>query len=103
MLYFVYLLECADGKYYVGVTNNLNKRIEEHREGYNEDSYTNEQLPLRLKYYLVFDNVFEAIKIEKELKNWSRAKKEAFFNRDWNKMHELSSCKNKTSHRNRLK
>jgi putative endonuclease len=103
MLYFVYLLECADGKYYVGVTNNLYKRFKEHQEGLKLDSYTSVRLPLHLKYYMVFDSIYDAIKTEKKLKKWSRIKKEAFFERDWQKMHELSRCLNKTSHKNRLK
>jgi putative endonuclease len=101
MSFFVYLLECNDGTYYIGVTNNLNRRLREHQEGIVSGCFTFSRRPVRLKYYLVFDNIYEAIKVEKKLKKWSKAKKDAYFKKDWEDLHELSRCKNLTSFKNR--
>ena len=100
---YVYLLECSDGKYYVGVTNNLARRLKEHDEGIDEFCFTFSRRPVLLKSYLVFDNFYEAIKVEKKLKKWSRAKKEAYFKKDLNALHEYSKCTNPTSHKNHSK
>jgi len=97
---YVYLLECCDHTYYVGVTNNLARRLKEHEEGIDETCYTFSRRPVILKNYLVFDNFHEAIKVEKKLKKWSKAKKEAYFKKDLKSLHELSKCKNVTSHKN---
>ncbi len=100
MLFYIYLLECNDGAYYVGVTNNLNRRLKEHQAGISSGCFTNSRQPVRLKNYRVFENINEAIKVEKKLKRWSKAKKEAYFKRDWKALHDLSSCKNPSSHKN---
>ena len=55
---YVYLLECCDGKYYVGVTNNLARRLKEHDEGIDELCFTVSRRPVVLKSYLVFDNFY---------------------------------------------
>ena len=81
--YFVYIVECTDGFYYTGVTNNLNRRIDEHNEGIDPKSYTFKRRPVVLKYWLCFTNVEKAIEWEKQLKGWSRKKKEALFIDDW--------------------
>ena len=100
MTFYVYLLECVDGLYYVGVTNNLKRRLQEHKEGIESGCFTNSRRPVSLKHYRVFDNINEAIKVEKKLKKWSRAKKETYFKREWDTMHKLSKCKNPSSHEN---
>ena len=97
---YVYLLECRDGSYYIGVTNNLTRRLIEHAEGVDIFCFTFSRRPVILKNYMVFDNFYEAIKVEKKLKKWSKAKKEAFFRKDNETLHELSKCKNHTSHKN---
>ena len=98
MVYYVYLLECNDGLYYVGLTNNLSRRICEHQEGINSECFTFKRRPVILKYYLIFDYINDAIYFEKKIKKWSRAKKEAFFKKDWKTMHEEAKCKNSSSH-----
>lgn len=100
MVYYVYLLECSDGLYYVGLTNDLSRRICEHQEGINPKCYTYTRRPVILKYYLIYDYIKDAINIEKKIKRWSRAKKEAFFKKDWKTMHEKAKCKNSSSHEN---
>lgn len=88
--YYVYILQCSDKSYYVGITNNLEKRILEHQEGICIKSYTYKRRPIKLMFNTQFTDVDEAIKFEKQLKGWSRKKKEAIINGDWNLLPELS-------------
>jgi putative endonuclease len=99
MEYFVYILECRDKSYYVGVTNDLARRMTEHTSGLKTDCYTFKRRPVLLKYFTTFDNPNDAIYWEKKLKKWSRVKKEAFMKKDWKKLHNLAECKNATSHK----
>jgi len=91
--YYVYILECSDGFYYTGVTNNLDKRIWEHNEGINKSSFTYNRRPVVLKYFQRFQNIDDAILFEKQIKGWNRKKKEALFNEDWNEIKQLSSIR----------
>lgn len=100
-VYYVYLLECSDGSCYVGVTNDLSMRITGHQQGFDKNCYTYKRRPVILKHYLVFDYIHDAIYVEKKLKKWSRTKKIAYFQKDWNTLHQKVACKNKTSHKNR--
>ena len=92
-IYFVYIIYCSDESYYIGVTNNIRRRFQEHRSGYNPTSYTAQRLPLKLVYYEVFKNVIEAIQREKQLKGWSRIKKEALIENRPNRLKILSKKK----------
>ncbi len=74
---FVYILECCDKSYYTGVTNDLKKRIRDHERGYMKTCYTFKRRPLKLVYYKEFGGAFKAIQFEKQVKGWTRAKKEA--------------------------
>lgn len=100
MEYYVYLLECSDGLFYIGVTNDLGRRVLEHQGGENPNCFTYERRPVILKYYMVFDYIDEAINYEKKLKKYSRAKKIALFKKDWVTMHKKAKCKNASSHEN---
>ena len=59
-LYYLYLIECSDGTYYVGVTNDLIRRVMEHEQGIDQTCYTFQRKPLKLKYHLTFTNIIEA-------------------------------------------
>ena len=48
--YFVYMLQCFDGTFYVGVTNDVTRRFAEHEYGLNDKCYTHMRRPLRLVY-----------------------------------------------------
>jgi putative endonuclease len=96
---YVYILECSDDTLYVGVTNNVGRRFIEHISGLHEDSYTFSRRPLKLVYCKQFSSPMEAIEYEKQLKGWTKAKKLALISNDLKLLHELSSCKNNTSHR----
>ena len=99
-LYCVYIIECSDKSYYTGVTNDLERRLEEHNSGLNEQSYTYSRRPVILKYCESFKYINDAILWEKQVKGWSRKKKEALFNHDWKTIKELAICRNETSHIN---
>jgi len=99
--YYVYLLECSDSTYYVGLTNDLDQRIMEHQQGFIQDCYTFGRRPVQLKYYINLDYINDAIKLEKRLKKWSRAKKLAYFEQDWDTLKSSSRCRNSSSHLNK--
>ena len=88
--YYVYILECSDGLYYTGVTNNIFRRLKEHNEGINPESFTYKRRPVVLKYCKYFRYILEAISWEKQLKGWSRKKKEALFVEDWEMIKKLA-------------
>ena len=98
--YFVYILKCADGSFYTGITNNLERRFNEHQSGYNPTAYTHSRRPVELVFYTDFPDPTQAIAFEKQVKGWSRKKKEAIIDRNWDRLKLLAECKNETSHRN---
>jgi putative endonuclease len=93
--YYVYILQCSDKTYYTGITNNLDRRIEEHISGFNKDSYTSKRRPVVLKFFTRFTDPNAAILFEKKIKKWSAKKKEALINEDYEKLVELSKCHSK--------
>ena len=88
--YFVYILKCADGSYYTGVTNNIEIRYRQHQSGDGASSYTASRLPVTLVFSEQFNDIMQAIALEKQIKGWSRKKKEAFINENWEDLKELS-------------
>ena len=88
--YFVYMVRCADGSYYVGITNNVDRRVAEHNLGIDEACYTHSRRPVQVVFVESFREVLDAIFVEKKLKGWSRAKKEALIAGDWSQVHLLA-------------
>jgi predicted GIY-YIG superfamily endonuclease len=88
-IYSVYMLKCADGSYYVGFTSNLSLRMAEHEAGLPEGSYTSKRLPVKLVWSAEFSTRDDAFRRERQLKGWSRAKKEALIRGDWDEIHEV--------------
>lgn len=74
--YFTYILECADGSYYVGSTTNLSQRVVAHNEGRGA-RWTAVRRPVRLVYSESHETEVEAVGRERQIKGWSRAKKQA--------------------------
>ncbi len=88
--YFVFIVECSDKSYYVGITQDLYAEIERMNLGANPKCYTFNRLPLTLKFYEVFSDVREALAAQRQLRGWSRKKKEALFDRNWDRIIELA-------------
>ena len=78
-MYFVYLLECQDGTYYIGTTNDVAKRVVAHNCGKTGAKYTKSRRPVKLRYVESLPDKGSALKREYELKQWSRQKKASLF------------------------
>lgn len=90
MDFFVYMLRCRDGSYYVGsARGSLEKRIAEHQAGA-YGGYTARRRPVALVYSDWFASVTDAVAAERKLKGWSRAKKEALIEGDWDRIKGLA-------------
>lgn len=87
--FFVYILECSDGSYYVGHTDDLQARIAEHEDG-SVDGYTARRRPIKLVYSCELPSRDAAFARERQLKGWSRGKKEALIRGDWELLHRLA-------------
>lgn len=94
--FFVYILQCSDGSFYTGHTDNLEKRLYEHNSGF-YDCYTRRKLPVSLVYHATFASRDEAIKAERQIKNWSRAKRQALVDNNWDLLKLLAKRCNKSS------
>ncbi|MEH6764500.1 GIY-YIG nuclease family protein [Aequorivita antarctica] len=91
--YYVYILSCSDGSYYTGVTSNLTQRLEDHQHRKHLNGYTSSRLPVELAYYCTFTEITIAIAAEKQIKKWSRAKKEALINEAYELLPNLAKKK----------
>ena len=74
-MYFTYILECADKTLYIGSTNNLERRVDQHNNSKRGAHYTKIRRPVVLKYKESFETFREARQRENELKGWPRQKK----------------------------
>lgn len=81
--YYVYILKCKDGTYYTGITSKLNERITDHQTGKYISSYTQNRRPVQLVYFCEFNDPKLAISKEKQIKKWSKEKKEALINGEY--------------------
>jgi predicted GIY-YIG superfamily endonuclease len=82
MAFYVYILRCSDGLYYTGQTDDLERRLAEHKRG-EYDGFTAGRLPVELMWCEMFPTRMEARDAEYRIKPWSRAKKETLFRSDW--------------------
>jgi len=94
--FHVYILRCADGSYYAGHTDNLESRIAAHHHSAIL-GFTSTRRPVKLVFSEQFQSRADAIGREKQIKRWSRAKKQALINSDWNRLTELSKSGGSTS------
>ncbi|OJY57982.1 GIY-YIG nuclease family protein [Thiobacillus sp. 0-1251] len=92
MSFWIYLLRCADGSFYAGHTDDLDKRIGEHATGAC-GGYTATRLPVELVWSQDCSTRIEALNFERQIKGWSRAKKEALIRGDWNEVSRLAKCR----------
>jgi putative endonuclease len=82
MAFYAYILQCKDCTYYTGQTDDLEKRLAEHREG-NKCRYTASRLPVELMWCQTFPTRDQARTAEHQIKNWSQAKKRALIAGDF--------------------
>ena len=90
---YVYILKCSDKTYYTGVTSNLEDRIFKHNAGFYSTCYTFKRRPLELVFFCEFTDINLAIEKEKQIKGWSKLKKEALINGDYVELVNLAKKK----------
>lgn len=88
MAFWTYIVTCADGSYYTGHTEDLERRLGQHNEGL--CSYTKKRRPVILAFAETFPTREEALARERQIKGWVRAKKEALIRGDWDDVIRLS-------------
>lgn len=74
-MFYTYILKCADETLYIGCTNNLEKRLEEHNTSKRGAHYTKIRRPVHLQYHEEYETLNEARRREAEIKSWRREKK----------------------------
>jgi len=89
MAFWAYILRCADGKFYTGHTDDLERRIGEHQTGGYCD-FTSRRLPVTLVWSEAFPSRIEALEAERIVGGWSRGKKEALIAGDWSMVSHLA-------------
>lgn len=94
--YFIYILECADGKLYTGMANNLERRFQEHQNGHDRNAYTFTRRPVKLVFSGEFNDVYFAMDWERRLKKCSAKKKRALIAGDSDLLQILSESHNCT-------
>ena len=92
MAAWTYILKCSDGSYYTGCTTHLDQRIGQHQAG-EHDGYTARRRPIEMVWAEEFQTIDQAIAVERQLKGWSRAKKDALIRGDFEALPELSRSK----------
>jgi len=87
--FVTYMLRCSDDSFYIGHTDNIEQRLSLHQSG-KINGYTAQRLPVELVWMERFHTRNEAFVIERKIKGWSRKKKTALINKDWETICTLS-------------
>ena len=74
-VYYVYIVECADGTYYTGYTTDITRRINEHNYSTRSAKYTRSRRPVRLVHEESYKTLSEALRREHKIKKLSRKAK----------------------------
>ena len=90
--FYVYILQCSDGSYYVGYAQDVEARLRRHNEG-RASPWTRRRLPVRLAYAEPAPDERSAMAREAQLKRWSAAKKSALINGASIHLKQLSRCR----------
>ena len=80
-MHYIYIVECRDGTYYTGYTNDIKKRIKAHNEGKGA-KYTNSRRPVKLQYTESYQTKSEALTREYEIKQLTRLEKQKLFKKN---------------------
>ena len=94
---YTYILRCSDNSYYTGSTVDIDARLWQHQNGEGAN-YTKKHLPVHLVYLEEHDQIDDAFYREKQIQGWSRAKKEALIENNYEKLPDLSKSKNSNGH-----
>lgn len=89
MDFYAYLLRCSDGSYYAGHTDDIDTRVAQHQAG-SFPGYTEKRRPIELVWSERFLERDQAFAVERQIKGWSRAKKEALIRGDWEALKTLA-------------
>jgi len=90
---YVYIVQCCDDSFYTGSTRGaLEDRVTQHNAG-SFGGYTATRRPVKLVYAEYFDRITDAVSAERQIKGWSRSKKEALVRGDFEELRALSSRK----------
>ena len=89
MGFYVYILRFSDGSYYTGHTDQMEARLAAHQSRH-FSGYTSERLPVELAFLEELSSRDDAFRRERQIKGWSRSKKEALMANDWEKLVRLS-------------
>ena len=95
-MYFIYILRCRDGSYYVGSTQDVAARMRVHQSG-KGPIFTANRLPVELVYQETLQTIEAAVRRERQLKGWSRAKKEALISGDTQRLRELAAAQKRST------
>ncbi len=96
MTFWTYMLHCRGGYYYVGHTEDLDRRMGEHQSG-SVRGFASDHQPVTLVWSEAFPSRIEAIEVERRLKGWGQAKKRALIRGDWSLVSSLASKKDSAS------
>jgi predicted GIY-YIG superfamily endonuclease len=90
MPYVVYILEGSDDTYYTGTASDLSQRLLQHEQGAVHSSYTYSHRPVKLVWTSEeTEHYSEALRWERQIKGWSRAKKKALIRNDFDAVHGI--------------
>jgi len=93
--YYLYILECADGSFYTGITRDIQRRVYAHQQGFDRRAYTYRRRPVKLVWAQVFDRLDDAFQREQQIKGWSHAKKAALIRDDFEAIHRIVKAERK--------
>ena len=93
MPFWTYMLHCRAGRFYVGHTDNLERRVAQHQTG-SIPGFTSALLPVQLVWSAEFPDRISSLETERQIKGWSRAKKLALIRGDWTDISRLAKSKN---------
>jgi len=88
--FYTYILECSDGSYYTGHTDDIDTRISAHKLGLFPNCYTYTRRPIKVLYVVQFPTRDDAFRTERQIKGWNRKKKRALINGDLDILKYLS-------------
>ena len=92
---YTYILRCSDHSYDTGVTSDLELRFLQHQQRFFPNCYTAKRLPVTLVFSQEFSDIQQAIAAERQIKGWSRKKKEALIQGEFQDLIRLSQNRSK--------